>query len=145
VELVITQLDGFLDVPITKSPLYGPVERDPDPAFRLSWEKLIADTINPAIRNYRDFLATTYLPKARTVIGVSANLNGAACYAASLRAQTSLDISPRELFEAGQRAVATGRPRRSPLRRSATGSRISASCATSSRKIPPTISPRAMK
>src|SRR5689334_1500967 len=61
VELVITQLDGYLNVPIEKSPLYGPALRDPDPAFVASWKKLLTDTINPAIRNFLDFLTTTYL------------------------------------------------------------------------------------
>jgi uncharacterized protein (DUF885 family) len=105
VELVIAQLDGYLNVPVEKSPLYGPALRDPDSAFVTSWKKLLTDTINPAIRKYRDFLATTYLPKARTEIGVSANPNGAACYAASLRAQTGLTISPQEMFDKGKRAV----------------------------------------
>lgn len=105
VELVIAQLDGYLNAPVEKSPLYGPALRDPDPAFVASWKKLISDTINPAIRKYRDFLTTTYLPKARTEVGVSANPNGAACYAASLRAQTGLTISPQEMFDKGKRAV----------------------------------------
>ena len=105
VELVIAQLDGYLSVPVEKSPLYGPALRDPDPAFVASWKKLMTDTISPAIRKYRDFLTTTYLPKARMEIGVSANPNGAACYAASLRAQTGLTISPQEMFDKGKRAV----------------------------------------
>lgn len=105
VELVIAQLDGYLNVPVEKSPLYGPAQRDTDPAFVASWKKLLTDTITPAIRKYRDFLATTYLPKARTEIGVSDNPNGAQCYAASLRAQTGLSISPQEMFDKGKRAV----------------------------------------
>ncbi len=88
-----------------KSPLYAPALRDTDPAFVASWKKLLADKINPAISQYREFLKKDYLPKARTEIGVSANPNGAACYAASLKAQTGLDISPEEMFEKGQQAV----------------------------------------
>ncbi len=105
VELVIAQLDGYLSVPVEKSPLYAPALRDTDKEFVASWKKLLADKINPAIRDYREFLKTTYLPKARTEIGVSANPNGAACYAASLKAQTGLEITPDEMFEKGQRAV----------------------------------------
>ena len=106
VELVIAQLDGYLSVPVEKSPLYAPALRDTDQAFVARWKKLLAEKINPAIRDYRDFLKTTYLPKARTEIGVSANPNGAACYAASLRARTGLPISPEEMFAQGNRAVA---------------------------------------
>ncbi len=105
VELVVAQLDGYLSVPVEKSPLYGPALRDTDPAFVASWKKLLTDKINPAIRDYREFLLTTYLPKARTEIGVAANPNGAACYAASLQAQTGLAISPQEMFDKGQHAV----------------------------------------
>ncbi|MDP9004437.1 MAG: DUF885 domain-containing protein [Verrucomicrobiota bacterium] len=105
VELVIAQLDGYLNVSVEKSPLYEPALRDPDPGFVASWKKLLTDSINPAIRKYRDFLSTTYLSKARTEIGVSANPNGAACYAASLRAQTGLTISPQGMYDNGKRAV----------------------------------------
>ena len=105
VELVIAQLDGYLNVPVEKSPLYAPALRDPDKAFVASWKKLLADKINPAIRDYREFLKTIYLPKARTEISVSANPDGAACYAASLKAQTGLNISPDEMFDKGNRAV----------------------------------------
>ena len=105
VELVIAQLDGYLNVPAEKSPLYGPALRDTDAAFVASWKKLLTDTINPAIRKYREYLTTSYLPKARAEIGVSANPNGAACYAASLRAQTGLTISPQEMYDKGKRAV----------------------------------------
>ncbi|MEO5718561.1 MAG: DUF885 domain-containing protein [Chthoniobacterales bacterium] len=105
VELVIAQLDGYVDLPVEKSPLYGPALRDTDPAFVASWKKLLSETLNPALRKYRDFLTTTYLPKARTEIGVSANPNGAACYAASLRAQTGLTVSPQEMFEKGKHGV----------------------------------------
>ena len=105
VELVITQLDGYLNVPVEKSPLYGPALRDQDAAFVTNWKKLLTNTVNPAIRKYRDFLTTTYLPKARTEISVSANPNGAACYAATLRAHTGLTISPQEMYDKGKHAV----------------------------------------
>jgi uncharacterized protein (DUF885 family) len=106
VELVIAQLSGFLDESAEKSPLASPAERDSDPEFRKTWLTLLSQRINPAIRAYRDFLKGEYLPKAREAIGVSANPDGAACYSASLRSYTSLSISPREMFERGQRAVA---------------------------------------
>ncbi|HET7452791.1 MAG TPA: DUF885 domain-containing protein [Thermoanaerobaculia bacterium] len=104
VELVVAQLEGFLSVPPEKSPLASPADRDP--AFRKVWIALVAGDLNPAIRKYRNFLETEYLPKAREAIGVSANPDGAACYAASLRSYTSLSITPRQMFEEGERAVA---------------------------------------
>lgn len=106
IELVIAQLSGFLDVAPEKSPLASPAERDADAEFRKAWLALIAGELNPSIRVYRDFLKDEYLPRARQTIGVSANPNGAACYQASLRSYTSLSISPREMYERGERAVA---------------------------------------
>src|SRR5262249_25699430 len=60
----------------------------------------------PALRTYRTYLQEKYLPRARITIGVSALPNGAACYAASLRSYTGLTVTPQEMFENGQRAVA---------------------------------------
>jgi uncharacterized protein (DUF885 family) len=57
------------------------------------------------VRRYREFLKTEYLPAAREAIAITANPDGAACYRASLRFYTTLDRSPEEIFEDGQRAV----------------------------------------
>jgi uncharacterized protein (DUF885 family) len=105
VELVIEQLDAILAAPLTASPFWSPAERDPDPAFRKAWEELIRDGIHPAADRYRRFLHEEYLAKAREPLSVAANPDGERCYAASLRAQTTLDRPPRETFEMGMRAL----------------------------------------
>lgn len=105
VQLVLEQLEGLLVIPIAESPFYDPATRDEDPAFRKDWEELVRDGIQPAIRRYRDYLEDEYLPAAREPQTVAANPDGARCYAASLRSYTTLDRSPREVFDAGQRAV----------------------------------------
>ena len=105
VELVIAQLDGLIDVPLAQSPLYGPAERSGDAAFKIQWEKLLSDAVLPAVRQYREYLKGGYLAKARATVGVSALPDGAACYAASLRAYTGLDTAPKAMFEQGERAV----------------------------------------
>ena len=48
------------------------------PAFKKQLKKLETTTIRPAVKRYRNFLKTTYLPAARTSFDVSANPNGAA-------------------------------------------------------------------
>ncbi len=106
VELVIEQLDEILAAPLTASPFWSPAERDPDPAFRKAWEELLRDGINPAADRYRRFLREEYLAKAREPLSVAANPDGERCYAAALRAQTTLDRPPRETFEMGMRALA---------------------------------------
>jgi uncharacterized protein (DUF885 family) len=60
----------------------------------------------PAIRAYREFLSGEYLPRARAAIGVSANPNGAACYAALVRRFTTLPLSADEIYADGERELA---------------------------------------
>jgi uncharacterized protein (DUF885 family) len=106
VALVIEQLDGLLVLPPEQSPFYSPAERDGDPAFRKAWMELLRDGLYPAAERYRAYLRDEYLPAAREPLAVSANPDGAACYVASLRAYTTLEDSPRAVFERGERAVA---------------------------------------
>ena len=106
VELVGEQLDGLLAAPLTDSPFWSPARRDPDPAFQKAWEELLRDKVVPAARRYRRLLAEEYLAAAREPLAVAANPDGDQCYAASLRAQTTLDRPSREIFDMGMRALA---------------------------------------
>ena len=99
---VLRQLDGILASPPDSSPFASPVQRDSTPGFRRSYLQAVADDLYPAIRAYRDFLARSYLPHAREVIGVSANPNGRACYQATVRQYTTLRITPDKVARAGR-------------------------------------------
>jgi uncharacterized protein (DUF885 family) len=103
---VIDQLDGLLALPPEQSPFYSPAERDDDPAFRKAWLELLRDGIYPAAGRYRAYLRDEYLAAAREPLAVSANPDGAACYAASLHFYTTLEDSPRAVFDRGERAIA---------------------------------------
>lgn len=105
VEGVIRQLDGLLAVPADSSPFASPAQRDSSPAFRRELASVVGREIDPAIRRYRDFLRSEYLPAARAAIGVSANPNGVACYRAAVRAFTTLDLAPEEVFQRGMREL----------------------------------------
>jgi uncharacterized protein (DUF885 family) len=105
VRLVIDQLDAVLGAPLESSPLFGPAVRDETPEFRVEWRKLLSDSINPAVRRYRDFLDKEYLAAAREALGVSALPNGSAIYRALFRQSTTLDRSAEETFKLGQEAV----------------------------------------
>src|SRR5207249_4493634 len=80
--------------------------RDTTPAFRVELERVLTTDVLPALRGYRDFLERDYLPRARSAIGVSANPDGAACYRASIRATTGLDLSPDAVRRLGIATVA---------------------------------------
>ena len=104
--LVHRQLDGLLALPDTAWPFWSPAARDSTPAFRAAWRALLSDKIRPAVTRYRDFLLQEYIPRARDNLAVSALPNGAQCYEASFRANTSLQRSPAETYLLGQATVA---------------------------------------
>ena len=98
------RVGALLASPPGDSPFGEPAARANDSAFTRQVHGLVADSINPAIRRYRDYLAGEY--RGRAAPGVSANPDGAACYAASVRFHTSLDIPAREIHETGLREMA---------------------------------------
>jgi uncharacterized protein (DUF885 family) len=90
-----------------KSPFFSPAARSADPAFRGAFRRLIVDRINPALQVYATYLEQEYLPKARESVAVSDLPNGTACYAAFLRANTTLTRTPQQVFELGEETVST--------------------------------------
>jgi uncharacterized protein (DUF885 family) len=103
---VIAQVTALEQMPLEQSPFYSPAARDTDPAFRDRFGTIVRDQIMPAVHRYRAFLADEYLPHARATPGVSALPDGDACYRATLRYYTTLDLDPREVHELGVRRLA---------------------------------------
>ena len=103
---VIASADKILSTTPTASPFYAPANADSTPAFRRAFEQLVSGEIHPAVRRYRDYLANEYLPVARENVSITANPNGTACNAASIRRYTTLNLSPDEVFDLGTRIVA---------------------------------------
>jgi uncharacterized protein (DUF885 family) len=121
VRRVIEQLDGLLEIPATDSPFASPARRDDDEDFSAAFNALVDEGILPATRRYREFLADEYLERAREQLSVAANPDGRACYEASLRAYTTVDRSPEEIFELGHKTVESNRARVVELGRAAYG------------------------
>jgi len=105
-ELVIAQLDAVLGSAPDQSPFFSPAQRDGTPEFKKALGDLLAKEIHPAVRRYRDFLRSEYLPAAREAMGISALPNGAQFYRALLRAATSLDRPAEDTYRLGEEAVA---------------------------------------
>lgn len=103
---VIQSADRLLAASAGASPFFAPAKTDSTPAFRQAYERLVADDITPAVRRYRDYLANEYLPVARENVSITANPNGAACNAASIRRYTTLEIPSDEIFNLGNQLVA---------------------------------------
>lgn len=102
---VIKQIDGLAGAEADKSPFASPAQRSDDAQFKTAYQAVIANDVNPALRRYRDYLQTEYMSRAREALGVIAIPNGEACYQASLRSYTTLNRTPREVFDLGSRTV----------------------------------------
>jgi uncharacterized protein (DUF885 family) len=105
VRITIDQFNTLLAGPISASPFDSPSVRDKDPEFKKSFDTLVKNQINPALKKYRDFLVKEYLPVARESIAVSAIPNGAACYDASVRYHSSLPVRAAQVHEIGLKKV----------------------------------------
>jgi uncharacterized protein (DUF885 family) len=106
VRRVIGQMDSLSRSAPEDSPFFSPAARAGDPDFKTAFRRLIAEHINPAFARYRDFLKSDYLARARTGVAISDLPDGSACYRAFLRSETTLKLSPEEVFRLGQRTVA---------------------------------------
>jgi uncharacterized protein (DUF885 family) len=104
VRAVIAQADAMLAGAPDTSPFFDPAARAENTAFSKDVGTVIADGINPAIRRYRDFLQNEY--RGREAVGVTANPDGAACYAASLRFHTSLPVDSKTVHDTGLQELA---------------------------------------
>ncbi|HKJ03320.1 MAG TPA: DUF885 domain-containing protein, partial [Longimicrobiales bacterium] len=104
VDAVLRQVDALLAAPPEGSPFYDPARRADDADFAADVRHLVVDRIRPAMERYRAYLADEY--RGRAEVGVSANPDGPACYAASVRFHTSLDMDARAIHETGLREMA---------------------------------------
>lgn len=107
IQQVVAQMDQLIASPLEDNVFYLPAKRDTDAAFRESLKKIISDEIMPEIKTYRAFLANEYMPKARTELSIRSIPNGDDCYAAFLRSNTTLSATPEEVFDWGQKAIAS--------------------------------------
>jgi uncharacterized protein (DUF885 family) len=98
---VVEQVDDLLKFSPAKSPFAGVAQRDSSPAFRQEVVRIVAEEITPALRRYRDFLSSEYIPKTRTVTAISALPKGEECYRARVRSYTTADIGAREIHRLG--------------------------------------------
>lgn len=101
VERVINQLGIILDTSVEKSPYYEFATRSDDEAFKKQMAQIVSKQIHPALSRYCEFLKNEYLPKARSTIAVSALPGNISCYEAKLKQETTLSISPDEIYHFG--------------------------------------------
>lgn len=98
---VLKQLAILLETPVEKSPFFEFAQRDGDAIFKQEMTQVINNSIHPALKRYAAFLEKEYLPQARTNIAVSALPGKADCYQAKINLETTLNISPQEIYDFG--------------------------------------------
>ena len=113
-------LDGVADqvlVPLADDPLQSPTlepfQRIPESVPAAERERLRGEAaevfrrqVEPALRRLHDFLAKSYVPRARESIAASALPDGAAYYARLLRSYTTTDLTADEIHQLGLSEVA---------------------------------------
>ena len=99
VDAVLGKVTAIIDTPVADSPLYSPAARSTDDAFVAAYENTLQTTVLDAMTAYRDFLANEY--QGHEGPGVSANPNGAECYAASVRFYSSVSMDAEDIHRTG--------------------------------------------
>jgi uncharacterized protein (DUF885 family) len=104
VRIVIDEMNSLIS-DTAESPFLSPTERDKDVAFDKVYRELLQSRLLEAFKRYRDFLENEYLPAAREDIAVSAIPDGAACYAAAVRAFSTLPVQAKAVHDTGVQEV----------------------------------------
>lgn len=99
------QIDRMLELPPEETMFFLPVADAADD-YAKQLMPLVRDTVLPAYRAFRDFLRGPYLNEAPAEVGISSITDGKAYYEQRVRYFTTYDVSPKEVFETGQREVA---------------------------------------
>jgi uncharacterized protein (DUF885 family) len=98
---VVQQLDDLLKFAPAESPFAGLTRRDSTPSFRDSIVQIVANDITPALRRYRAFLVSEYIPRARQTTAIADLPNGAECYRARIRSYATVDRDARAVYQLG--------------------------------------------
>lgn len=99
VAVVVEKTTFLINAATDESPFFSPAARSDDAAFKAHYRKILEAELIPALVEYRDFLANDY--EGHDGIGVSANVDGEACYAASVRYWSSISMNPLDIHRAG--------------------------------------------
>jgi len=123
VENVLKQVDAMLALPAEETPFMAVIGRLP-PALagsKARWQAdylaMVRGTVLPAYARWRDFLSTTYLPRASLVPGRSGTRDGDRLYAFELERHTTLPMAAQAIHDLGLAEVARIRAEFEAVRR----------------------------
>jgi len=114
--IVVKMIPEMMDMVVAKpekSLFYGPVTLFPKTFTDADKKRLTADyiksintVITPTFKKLGDYLKNDYLPHARLTSGMSALPGGTAMYAYMVKANTTTDKTPEEIYQLGLSEVA---------------------------------------
>ncbi len=111
--LALEQLDDIAERPLRSSPFMAPLDDVPRGLDRSErrrlvdgWKVTVEDRVIPAYRRLREVMRREYLPACRESLGLGALPGGEAWYAWRVRAATTTELTPEEIFDLGAREVA---------------------------------------
>jgi uncharacterized protein (DUF885 family) len=112
VEIMVTQLDTQINMPLAESQFMGPVKEfpadfsDADKARLTAAYEAKTGDIYAANTRLRDFLRDEYLPVSRTSVGLLQMKGGAELYAQLVEDSTTLPLDPETIHQLGLSEVA---------------------------------------
>lgn len=106
VEKALPLIEIHRDATVDESAFYKPLANVDDEQYDKEIRKIISSKVLPAFSDLHDYLAKDYYESARDEIGISGITDGKAYYEQRVKYFTSLDITPDEVFNIGQKEVA---------------------------------------
>lgn len=110
---MITQFSDLIAQGVEKSPFWQPVTDMPKEfseadrtRLTAAYREMISAKIDPAFTRMRDFLKNTYLPKARSGVGLVYMKGGKEMYDFMVRQETTTDLSADTIHKLGLSEVA---------------------------------------
>ena len=111
-EQILSQARKAVETPVADDPLMAPfktmgaaIPAGEQAAFRAEAQKVIAEDVRPAQREFVRFLETEYLPAARKGLGARGLPQGEAYYRWLVKRHTTTDLSPDEVHALGEKEV----------------------------------------
>jgi len=105
---VLPQMDGIINDDPTKTTFWGPISNMPKEFSEADRKRLteayrvmITESMMPAYKRLRTFIADEYLPAARDTVSLTALPDGEAWYAFNAKTQTITDLTPAQIHDIG--------------------------------------------
>jgi len=102
IEKCIGIIESYLETPSGELFLLNPLQNS---SYQNEAQDIIEREIMPAFKNLHGFLQKEYLPNCKEVVGIHYNEGGKKYYEQRVQYYTTLDMSPKEVFDVGQNEV----------------------------------------